>query len=372
MKLLIYSKQYPTSENPYANMFVHTRAKAYAQNHEVAVVAISEASHDNYSYDGVSRFFFQNTASLLSYVQETKPEAFCIHFYEAWMLNEVIKKINTKVFIWIHGYGAMHWKRRHFEIDSFMNYPAYIKENNKQLNALKKLIDFSNKEEKCHFVFVSKWICNITQADTKRRIKFYSIIPNPVDNQLFAYKKKTKEHRNSILLIRPFHTRKYATDIACKSILSLAKKDFFKELHIEIYGKGYYFEQDTKALTKYANVVLHNNLIDNKDIPSIQDNFGLFLCPTRLDTHGVSMCEAMSSGLLPIASDNSAIPEYLTHANSGFLTNNRPKSIVDVIAFLYDNPDIFMKMSEKAAQEIRDKCAIDIIIDKEIKLFHEK
>ena len=49
-------------------------------------------------------------------------------------------------------------------------------------------------------------------------------------------------------------------------------------------------------------------------------NNGIFICPTRQDAQGVSMCEAMSSGLVPITLYNTAIPECLP--NDERLVNN--------------------------------------------------
>ncbi len=47
------------------------------------------------------------------------------------------------------------------------------------------------------------------------------IIPNPIDPNEFSYQVKDVVQRLRILLIRPFHTRKYANDIAVDSLCDL-------------------------------------------------------------------------------------------------------------------------------------------------------
>ena len=78
------------------------------------------------------------------------------------------------------------------------------------------------------------------------------------------------------------------------------------------------------------------------------------------------MCEAMASGLVPIASDNTAIPEYVDHNLSGILTDNSASQIADALEELLLNPERFQQMSEQAAKKVREKCNIENISKKEL------
>jgi glycosyltransferase involved in cell wall biosynthesis len=168
-------------------------------------------------------------------------------------------------------------------------------------------------------------------------------------------------------LIRSFDSKKYANDIAVDAILLLKDKDFFKDLSFTLYGKGKYFQPLTGQIKHLPNVALHNYFLENKDIPNIHAQHGIFLCPTRQDAQGVSMCEAMSSGLVPISSDNTAIPEFIVQGKSGFLSQSA-EEIAAYIEELYRGPEKFLQLSEEAARHIRAISSTDFVVNKEISL----
>lgn len=84
------------------------------------------------------------------------------------------------------------------------------------------------------------------------------------------------------------------------------------------------------------------------------------------------MCEAMSSGLVPIATNVAAIPEYVSHHQTGMLA--RPESsgdIADHIEALYHDPDLYSTLSQSASQYIVDKCGVNATILPELDLLRK-
>jgi glycosyltransferase involved in cell wall biosynthesis len=45
--------------------------------------------------------------------------------------------------------------------------------------------------------------------------------------------------------------------------------------------------------------------------------YGTFVATTRMDAQGVIMCEAMAAGMLVVTSNNTAIPEFVSHMETG-------------------------------------------------------
>ena len=81
------------------------------------------------------------------------------------------------------------------------------------------------------------------------------------------------------------------------------------------------------------------------------------------------MCEAMSSGLVPVSTRIAAIPEYVGHGSSGLL--GEPESAADLasaIRELYQDPDLFVALSEGAARSIRRQCGRAATTDRELEL----
>lgn len=66
---------------------------------------------------------------------------------------------------------------------------------------------------------------------------------------------------------------------------------------------------------------------------------GVMLIPTRQDAQGVSMCEAICSGLVVVTSDNTANPEFAS-TQYAYLCNHI-EDYVNAIENLYYNSSIF-------------------------------
>lgn len=371
-KVLIINSNYPSEENLYGDMFVHARARHYIKHFDVQVLGWNQLKPTvEYSYEGVAVKSFSSREKLTEEIISFNPDIILIHFVEGWMLESFIKPLNRPVIVWVHGAEALGWYRRIFNFNGVLSFGHYVLTNTLQMFRFRKLVAYSNSTGKVSFVFVSNWMKSITETDSLSKVKNYYIVPNPIDNEIFPYVEKNAELRKKILLIRSFSSKKYANDIAVNAIMELSKYDFFQDLEFNIYGVGKYFKILTQDLVKFKNVKLHNNFIENKSIPSIHKHHGIFLCPTRQDAQGVSMCEAMSSGLAPISSYNTAIPEFLVDGSTGYMTRSASE-IAAKIAYLYQNPDKFLEISKKASSEIQRISGNNFVVKTEIQLIKEK
>jgi glycosyltransferase involved in cell wall biosynthesis len=207
----------------------------------------------------------------------------------------------------------------------------------------------------------------IATADALIAIRPYSIIPNPIDTDLFRYEPKASALRTKILLIRSFDSRKYANDLAVRAINKLQTHPRFDELSFTIVGSGRFFSKLTAPLRDLSNVTLIEGFLTRSAIRELHARHGVFLCPTRQDAQGVSMCEAMASGLVPITSRNTAIPEFVTAGESGYLCDG-PDEIASAIEDLWESPERFDRMSAMASQSIAAKAGSATIIPQELAL----
>lgn len=367
MRLLILNQNYPHPENIVGDVFVHVRAKAYAKYHDVQVFCWYGTPF-NIQYEGIPLQRFADESSLLQAINAYSPDRILIHFYQSWMLEKLIKVTNLPIIIWVHGFEALGWYRRLFNFKWYSPVLLnYAKKNTKQQYLFRKLIQYANQHDRIRFVFVSNWMRRITETDTLSKIRNFSIVPNPIDVHLFPYSAKSEDMRKQVLVLRSFDSRKYANDISVKAILALSKKESFKEFSFTIMGKGILFDKLLEPVRKFPNVQIKKGGVQQVLIPEIHKKHGIFLCPTRQDAQGVSMCEAMSSGLVPITSRNTAIPEYVTDDNDGILTNS-PQEIADSLEELLNHPDKFTKLSVNASKKMRALCNIDTVSRKELDL----
>ncbi len=366
-KILIITPGYPSNDNIYNNAFVHSRVKQYKKNDiDVVIFSINKNNNNNYIYDGFE--ILQGDYNKLTLL--LKKHFFSkiiIHFGFKKTLQTVVKTSpDSKLLIWVHGVEALGWYRRLFVFDIKRPYRflGYIYFNTLQLMYMNRFVR-NTKIDKT-FIFVSEWMKNILEKDSfsKGKINQYKIIPNVIDNKVFNYVEKTKKQRLNILSIRPYASKKYANDLSVKTVLELSKKPFFYELNFSFYGDGKLFYKTLKPIKHFSNVKIFQKFLSHQEIAKIHKKNGIMLIPTRQDAQGVSMCEAMSSGLIPLTSKNTAIPEFVSE-KCGYLTKNY-KELANAIEEIYYNHKLFFKKSENSSKFIQKKCSPEIVIKKEL------
>jgi glycosyltransferase involved in cell wall biosynthesis len=231
---------------------------------------------------------------------------------------------------------------------------------------MRQLFLHANQSSRVEFVFVSDWMRSIAERDVGVKLRHYQVIPNFVNSEHFRYHPKPPELRRRVLLIRSFNTAKYANDWAVEAIHALAHRySGFAEMQFTIVGDGILWTRLTSRLT-YSNVSLINRMLDRDEIKALHDKHGVFLCPTRQDAQGVSMCEAMASGLVPVSSDNTAIPEFLSK-EEGYLCKS-PAEMAAALEELAEQKDVFARKSRAAAVRATDQIGMAATISREIEL----
>lgn len=373
-KYLVVTPGYPSKENIYNNGFVHSRVKQYIKrNMDVTVFSVDKNSkNEKYIYDDI----IVNTGNLNNleeFLKNNKFSKVLIHFGFKDTINTILKvDKNMPLIIWVHGTEALGWYRRlfFFDIKRPHRFLGYILLNIRQMAFMHKLIN--NKTINKKFVFVSEWMKNILEKDSlsKNKINDYEIIPNVVDENLFNYVEKNKKDRLNILSVRPYASLKYANDLSVKTVLKLSEKNYFNELKFTFYGDGKLFDKTLEPIKEFKNVLVNKKFISQKEISKLHKKNGIMLIPTRQDAQGVSMCEAMASGLVPISSNNTAIPEYLDN-NSGYLCNN-VEEMVNAIEEMYNNSKLFLDKSKNAYLKVNSLCNSKLVIEKEINYIKSK
>ncbi len=383
--ILVIAPGYPSADSPYNNSFVHQRVLGYLEEGiHVEVFSIpgspykkvmSKPQVRKYEIDGVS--VSEGThGNLEEHLKANKYSKILVHFAWKGIMEVVLEHTgDTPLIIWVHGVEALSWKRRLFNLTpnpkEIIKFIGYIPVNKIQLRFVKRLIDEKNGRDMT-FVFVSHWMKEVLEEDTgvRNTIKNYRVIPNVINDKLFDYQEKSEELRYSIFNVRPYHSKKYANDIMVDTILKLKDYKDFKKLTFNLYGDGRLFDETVKPILNLGNVNIHKGMLPQKEIAARHKENGILLMPTRQDAQGVSMCEAMSSGLVPVVSDNTAIPEYVC-GDCGYLCEG-PDEMAKAIIELVENPKIFKEKSETASSYIRQKCAGEVVLGEEVSLILDK
>jgi L-malate glycosyltransferase len=367
VRIAVLDINYPSDTNLYGDVFVHARVQGYvSRGHVVKVIAFftREAS---YSFEGVAVISVSNLEELRSAIDDFAPDTIAIHIFQGWMLRKVVMRTTIPVVVWVHGREALGWYRRPFDLRVNREAVRHIAENVLQLCRMHQLYRYiATHRKRSAVVFVSEWLRRAAAQDALTSIQTGEVIPNPIDPGLFSYHRKADECRTKVLLIRSFDSRIYANDIAVKAILALRERPEFSEFKFTIVGSGKHFTQLTAPLRSLPNVRLVETFLTRDAIRELHLAHGVFLSPARQDTQGVSRCEAMASGLVPITSRNSAIPEFVNE-ETGYLCDG-PIEMRNAMLELRNSPERFQRMSFAAAASIATKAGKDKVILQELAL----
>ena len=80
----------------------------------------------------------------------------------------------------------------------------------------------------------------------------------------------------------------------------------------------------------------------------------------------------MASGLVPIATNVAAIPEFVDDSCCMLVPKDDPQAVADAILKLVRDPELFAQMSAKAAEHVRGIASKELTIEKELNLIEKR
>ncbi|MCF1432202.1 MAG: glycosyltransferase, partial [Shewanella sp.] len=255
---LLVTNNYASYDDLYKNGFVHSRVKAYkAEGMACDVFRFKADTNISYhEFEGVD-IVSGGAEVLASQLSGHEYKAILVHFLDDAMWQVLQHHIaDTRIIVWCHGSDIQSYRRREFLYDTEEQKVAARligqKRDDFWLSLLRKM------PEKLHMVFVSNYLKNCVEEDLELTLPAsqYSIIPNPIDTELFNYVPKPVEQRKKILSIRPYASKVYANDLSVKAILELSKEPFFNELEFRMIGDGPLFEETLAPLRQFPNVII--------------------------------------------------------------------------------------------------------------------
>lgn len=371
---LVVLKQYPDYHDLYKYGFVHSRLRAYAEQHVFPDVfkltndePCSYREFENVDVATGDRDLLDLALSSGAY------RHVLIHLMDRAIWEVVRRHLDsTKVTVWVHGAEIQVWQRRQFE---FERMDAAEVERQKRLSDQRRTFwreVLAAPHPNLRLVFVSKHFAEEVTRDLDIDLHSvpHDIIHNYIDSSLFPYVEKSADDRHRVLSIRPFASRKYANDLTVAAIESLASKPWFDKMHFTVVGDGEMFDELTRPLARFANVTLTKRFLAQPEIAQMHRSHGVFLCPTRMDAQGVSRDEAMSSGLVPITNAVAAIPEFVDK-RCGFLAPHEDHvQLAQAIEALHHDGDHFAELSRAASQRVRVQSGYAQTIQRELDLIN--
>lgn len=370
--VLLVTNHYPSYDDLYRNGFVHSRVKAYREhNVKVDVFRLRpDTATSWHEYQNIDVTTGSQVA-LRRQLETGQYRHVLVHFLDANMwevLNDFID--NIKVTVWVHGAEIHPWHRRKYNIQTPEQQKAAIEASEIRMAFWHSVLKPMHPNLK--LIFVSNYFAEEVMEDLGYRLPSnqYQVIHNPINTTLFNYVPKNTEQRKKILSIRPFASRQYANDLTVAAIVELSKEPFFDELEFRIIGDGPLYEETVAPILHFKNVILEKRFVSQPEIAALHKEYGVFLCPTRWDSQGVSRDEAMSSGLVAITTNIAAIPEFTDELCSIVVPPEAPKEIANSIVRLIGKPELFLSVSKEATNRVKNCLDNTVIVGQELSTFY--
>ena len=357
-KVLVIVPEYPSYVNLYYCAFAHSRNKEYVKNGlNIQVFAVNPGISYQTKYEKdnipVVKGSYKDLKRLLTKHQYS---VIVTHFVDEYLFSIFDGNVyeNQKLIFICHGPETVY----RYLVNKVR--PYFTKPQKEPIvNDTFDLKDFYVKKysqkENVEWVFVSDWLKEFSEEQQNLKFKHSRVINNIIDEDLFPYKKKNKEDRKKILLVRKFdNICQHSIDQVVYAILELSRKSYFKELEFDIYGDGNFYDTLIAPIKDFENVHLYRRFIPNEKLNDVYKDHGIMLLPSRHDAHAVSMGESASTGLVVIGSRVTSNPYFMNEKENHTLSDPEDfKELAGIIERLYKNPDEFLKISKNMADFTR-------------------
>lgn len=369
MKLALVTRGYPSEERIYNHGFVHRRVLAYRKlGIDVSVFWLRrQPAALNYIFEGV-QVTVGNSEQVLQSIEEIAPDTVAVHA-PADDFEDLFRGLRGRhrIVAWIYGSEIMPFYKvtERMDVDEARWLKA-MATFERRIKFWKRFLTEAGPE--FTLAFVSDYARQVAQAAVGFPIPHSVVLPSPIDTDLFEYSPKPSSQRFEILSVRPFSDWRYANDLSVAAVLDLKTHPRFPEMNFRFYGTGHLFDQTLAPIRNLPNVHCEERTLSQAQIAEAHRNSGIFLCPTRDDAQGVTRDEAMSSGLVIVSNAVGAVPEFADPECALLSPAEDSESMAKGIAGLIDDENAFQRLSQAAADRVRNNLAASQVIPREFRL----
>ena len=291
------------------------------------------------------------------------------YFLNAFALNRIIKKISPKV-INVHyasGYGVLALLSRIKPyILSVWGSDVYDFPFSSKFNfwlIKKSLLNAGKVASTSHAM--------ADQVQTVLKPLHCNIAITPFGVDFSKFKKSSEPFSNNVITIGIVKKLEfiYGVDLLIKAFAialnQLSDKDNCKFLKLVIVGEGS-LKGELEALSHELGIsdyVDFVGAVSNDIVPQYINKIDVFVVPSRIESFGVAVIEALGCERPCIVSNTGGLPEVVEHLKTGLVVDCESESaIAEAILTLIHNRNMAINMGSSGRKDVLDKYANEYVI----------
>ncbi|MEE3078194.1 MAG: glycosyltransferase family 4 protein [Bdellovibrionota bacterium] len=281
-----------------------------------------------------------SVVALNQYIKEIKPDIVNAHYASSYgLLASIVKPFNFVLNLW--GSDVYVFPKKSF----FHKFCL-------------KLVLFSSKKINS----TSESMANEIRKYTNKEVR---ITPFGIDLKLFYSERNVFDSDTyNIGLVKGMDVI-YGIDILIKAFAIVKRNNPTKNLYLNLYGKG-------KDLGKFKNLVSRLNLTDtvffkgfikNTEVRKAYNKMDLAVFPSRSESFGVSVIEAMACEVPVIVSNVGGLAEVVAE-NGIILNSNDEKEISNEIQRIIENPKAIETKIKAARSRVERNFSWEVCVER--------
>ena len=361
MRVLFWVPAYPRVDDPSPFPFVETRVRCYAQaGVEVAVQVLGTCGE---GHRGEVRVFEDPPSRWNQRVTEWRPDVVAIH-YPIPLMRVALRELQVPAVVWLHGQEALwsfRYERQRRWVADLAKRVRTIPRVVRQILWLRRQLGRRGDP----IVTASNWLRTRVLSNLGVSPDRVHVIPNPIDTDRFSPVRRENGVSGGVSM-RSLSKRVYGFDLAIKALAGVAPS----QARLTIIGDGVELNRYRRLARRMRSPVEFDpRWVPNAALPKVFAGFGVYSNTAHRETHGVTMCEAMATGMPVVAQCVAGIPEYVRDGEDGYLvTPHDLRAFRDRFIELAEDPIRRRRMGEAATEHVRSQCSARLVAESELKV----
>ena len=310
---------------------------------------------------------FSTSAGLLSYLDSEKPDLIHIHNWFNILSLRELKQIGKKfpVVFTMHDsriatggchipYGCTNY------INTCKKCPAVKLNRNQVARSRARTLESITSIGHYAIIAPSQWMLSqAIRSGVTVNSKASLVIPNVcTDEFVNSGEIKFSNSLSLVFVAANLNSRTKGLDV----LLGAANSKLLEGTKIELHLIGANFRSLQDKSTTDTKIIVHG-FLSNDETKKIMRNSDLLIVPSSSENFPNVILEAMSQGLVVVASSVGGIPEMVTHEKNGYLYNGSEDALAEAILNALRNKPKWHKIRDEAQERIKNEYSVEKTLD---------